>query len=245
MDEAGEKIELAIALAEVFGGQIDFQQRSAAGRLLRASVREVDARRGVRRLRPDPRRAVRERGREHQAFRWVNPSTGKAGLLRREGPVAQTLLLKSPLKFEPRVTSGFSRRRLHPVHHVVRAHLGVDYAAPHGRRGRRGGGRRRGLGRLGRWRRQTGPPPSQRRTRELLPAPLVVWQGRSRRRARRAGAVDRPRRRDRHGDRSAPRLPAPPERDVRRSAARTCEAAARRADSGCDISRHSGPSATA
>ncbi len=38
----------------------------------------------------------------------------------------------SPLKFEPRVTSHFSRRRVHPVHNTVRAHTGVDYGAPHG-----------------------------------------------------------------------------------------------------------------
>jgi murein DD-endopeptidase MepM/ murein hydrolase activator NlpD len=38
----------------------------------------------------------------------------------------------SPLKFEPRVTSGFSLHRLHPIDNVVKAHLGVDYAAPIG-----------------------------------------------------------------------------------------------------------------
>src|SRR5262245_37786630 len=40
--------------------------------------------------------------------------------------------LKSPLKFDPVVTSNFSRSRLHPVLHEYRAHLGVDYRAPSG-----------------------------------------------------------------------------------------------------------------
>ena len=40
--------------------------------------------------------------------------------------------LRSPLPFEPRITSGFSYRRLHPVYGGYRAHLGVDYAAPIG-----------------------------------------------------------------------------------------------------------------
>ena len=40
-------------------------------------------------------------------------------------------LLKAPLKFS-RVSSRFSRSRLHPVHRVYRPHLGVDYAAPKG-----------------------------------------------------------------------------------------------------------------
>jgi murein DD-endopeptidase MepM/ murein hydrolase activator NlpD len=41
-------------------------------------------------------------------------------------------MLKSPLKFDPVVTSGFSRRRVHPVLGESRAHLGVDYRAPVG-----------------------------------------------------------------------------------------------------------------
>jgi murein DD-endopeptidase MepM/ murein hydrolase activator NlpD len=40
--------------------------------------------------------------------------------------------LASPLKFQPVVTSGFSRARLHPILREVRAHLGVDYRAPAG-----------------------------------------------------------------------------------------------------------------
>ena len=40
-------------------------------------------------------------------------------------------LLKAPLKFS-RISSRFSRSRLHPVHRVYRPHLGVDYAAPSG-----------------------------------------------------------------------------------------------------------------
>ena len=40
--------------------------------------------------------------------------------------------LRSPLKFEPRVTSRFSSSRMHPVLQTARAHRGVDYAAPAG-----------------------------------------------------------------------------------------------------------------
>ena len=43
----------------------------------------------------------------------------------RLGPVMHT-------KFEPRVTSGFSFRRVHPVLRTARAHRGVDYGAPRG-----------------------------------------------------------------------------------------------------------------
>ena len=40
--------------------------------------------------------------------------------------------LRSPLKFTPVVTSGFSRHRFHPILRRYRPHLGIDYRAPIG-----------------------------------------------------------------------------------------------------------------
>ena len=74
----------------------------------------------------------RVEGREYHAVRWVDPATGRAGFYDENGRSLKRMLLRSPLRFEPRVTSRFSRSRLHPVHGVRRPHLGVDYAAPHG-----------------------------------------------------------------------------------------------------------------
>jgi len=66
---------------------------------------------------------------------------GKAGTFRifnwggayytADGESAEKSLLKTPLKFS-RVSSGFDRARMHPVLHTLRAHLGIDYAAPVG-----------------------------------------------------------------------------------------------------------------
>jgi murein DD-endopeptidase MepM/ murein hydrolase activator NlpD len=66
---------------------------------------------------------------------------GKAGTFRafwfrdgyfdEQGRSVERTLLKTPLKFQ-RVSSGFDRARMHPVLHTVRAHLGIDYAAPTG-----------------------------------------------------------------------------------------------------------------
>jgi murein DD-endopeptidase MepM/ murein hydrolase activator NlpD len=66
---------------------------------------------------------------------------GKAGTFRTfwfndgyfddSGQSSERTLLKTPLKFQ-RVSSGFDRARMHPVMHTVRAHLGIDYAAPTG-----------------------------------------------------------------------------------------------------------------
>jgi len=49
-----------------------------------------------------------------------------------QGVSMRRFMLRSPLKFDPVVTSRFSRRRLHPVLGGFRAHLGVDYRAPAG-----------------------------------------------------------------------------------------------------------------
>jgi murein DD-endopeptidase MepM/ murein hydrolase activator NlpD len=132
MDAAGENINLAIVLADLFGGQIDFQSDLQPGDkfelLFEKSMRDgqfanYGAIVGAR---------FTNEGREYQAYRWVNPSTGKAGFYDEEGRSLKRAMLKSPLKFEPRITSGFSRRRFHPVHRSYRPHLGVDYAAPTG-----------------------------------------------------------------------------------------------------------------
>jgi murein DD-endopeptidase MepM/ murein hydrolase activator NlpD len=121
-----------MALAEIFGGQIDFNSDLKKGDgfevLFEKSTREGEFA-GYGNILGATFTAD---GKAHQAFRWVNPETGKAAYYDEEGRSLRRFFLVSPLKFEPRVTSNFSRRRLHPVDHVVRAHLGVDYAAPYG-----------------------------------------------------------------------------------------------------------------
>ena len=132
MDDAGEKVELAISLAELFGGEIDFQSDLQPGDSFELLFEKSSREGQFAGYGPILAARFQNEGREYQAIRWVNPSTSKAGFYDEKGRSLKRTILKSPLKFEPRVTSGFSRRRLHPVHHVVRAHLGVDYAAPQG-----------------------------------------------------------------------------------------------------------------
>ena len=40
-------------------------------------------------------------------------------------------MLKTPLRYV-RISSKFDRKRFHPILHVEKAHLGIDYAAPQG-----------------------------------------------------------------------------------------------------------------
>jgi murein DD-endopeptidase MepM/ murein hydrolase activator NlpD len=132
MGETGENIQLAMALADVFGGQIDFnsdlQQGDGFEVLFEKSTREGQFA-GYGAILAATFEAD---GKRHQAFRWVNPESGKAGYYDEAGRSLKRFFLVSPLRFEPRVTSSFSRRRLHPVLNTVRAHTGVDYRAPYG-----------------------------------------------------------------------------------------------------------------
>lgn len=129
---SGETIQLALELADVFSGQVDFNTDLQPGDsfkvLFEKSTRDGEfsnygAVLGA---------AITVDGRRLQAFRWTDPATGKSAYYDENGRSLKRFFLKSPLKFEPRVTSRFSRRRFHPVDKVYRAHLGVDYGAPTG-----------------------------------------------------------------------------------------------------------------
>jgi len=149
MSASGERVQLAIALAEIFSGQVDFENDLQPGdsfEVLFESSSYQTAPAEMPAGSADAARAPGEfagygaivgarltnEGKEYRAYRWTNPSTQKAGYYDEHGRSLKRFVLASPLRFTPRVTSGFSRRRLHPVFHTVRAHLGVDYAAAPG-----------------------------------------------------------------------------------------------------------------
>jgi murein DD-endopeptidase MepM/ murein hydrolase activator NlpD len=129
---AGERIQLALALADVFSGTIDFNsglQRGDGFEVVFEKSQHAGEFAGYGAILGARFEAD---GREHYAFRWTDPETGRSAYYDEEGRSLKRFFLKSPLKFNPRITSGFSRRRLHPVHGTYRAHLGVDYGAPTG-----------------------------------------------------------------------------------------------------------------
>jgi len=49
-----------------------------------------------------------------------------------KGVALKRAMLASPLKFNPRISSGFTARRMHPILGTARPHLATDYAAPAG-----------------------------------------------------------------------------------------------------------------
>lgn len=131
MDAAGEQIQLAIGLAEIFGGDIDFGHDLQPGDSFEVVFEQVlkeGARAGYGEI---IAATFTNDGKTYSAFRYQVPG-GKPGYYDELGRSLKRFFLASPLKFEPRVTSAFSYRRLHPVLGIRRPHLGVDFGAPRG-----------------------------------------------------------------------------------------------------------------
>jgi len=132
MSHAGETIQLAMALADVFAGQIDFNSDLQPGDTFEVLFEKTSRDGEFAGYGAILGATFAANGKAHEAYRWVHPQTGKAAYYDEAGRSLRRFFLASPLKFEPRITSHFSRRRLHPVHRTVRPHLGVDYGAPRG-----------------------------------------------------------------------------------------------------------------
>jgi len=131
MESTGEGAELTIDLAQIFAGEIDFNTEVQPGDQFALAFERF-----VREDRSSTYGVIsaaefRNEGRLIRAVRFTPPG-GKPGYFDEQGRSLRRLFLRSPLKFEPRVTSRFSLRRLHPILDIARAHRGVDYGAPTG-----------------------------------------------------------------------------------------------------------------
>lgn len=131
-DAAGLPDSIAIQLADIFAGDIDFHRDLRRGDRF-AVIYETQTHRG------NPLRAGRilaaefvNHGKPYRAI-WFEDSEGKGGYYNAEGKTLRKAFLRSPLEFS-RITSGFTAARLHPILQQWRAHRGVDYGAPIGTR---------------------------------------------------------------------------------------------------------------
>jgi murein DD-endopeptidase MepM/ murein hydrolase activator NlpD len=129
----GENIQLALSLADIFGGEVDFNSELQLGDRFEVLF-ERATRNGEFIGYGEIKAAVLDTGgRRLVAIRHVGPD-GKPGWFNEAGRSLKRQFLRSPLPFEPRITSRFSYNRLHPVLGYRRPHLGVDYGAPAGTR---------------------------------------------------------------------------------------------------------------
>jgi murein DD-endopeptidase MepM/ murein hydrolase activator NlpD len=129
---ADDGLGLALSLADVFSGEVDFNNDLQPGDTFHLVVERAtlaDGRFGG--YGPILAAELVNARRPLRAIRFASPR-GTFGYYDEDGRSLKRFLLKTPLKFDPRITSGFSRSRRHPVLDYVRAHNGVDYAAPPG-----------------------------------------------------------------------------------------------------------------
>lgn len=69
-------------------------------------------------------------GRTIQAIRYVD-STGRSDYFTPDGRSVRKAFVRAPVDFT-RISSSFNPNRKHPILNTIRAHRGVDYAAPRG-----------------------------------------------------------------------------------------------------------------
>jgi len=128
---AGEKPELAILLADIFGWDLDFHTDPREGDTFRVAVeKKIYAGGEVSYSRIVAAEYVNA-GKPYQAVLFRD-GTGKAAFYAPDGSSLQKAFLRSPLKFSAPITSRFSRSRFHPILKHNRPHLGIDYGAPYG-----------------------------------------------------------------------------------------------------------------
>ena len=127
---AGLSDSLIMQMAEIFGWDVDFALDIRAGDRF-ALVFEEQFKDGEK-IGEGPIVAAEftNRGRRIRAVRYVDP-TGRTAYFSPDGRSMRKAFLRTPVNFT-RISSRFSFSRRHPILHKMRAHRGVDYAAPRG-----------------------------------------------------------------------------------------------------------------
>lgn len=129
LNAAGESPALVAELVDVFQWDIDFfALRKGDSFSLVVDRRYSDGR--LTGYSPIKVARFSHKGATYEAFRF-DPESGNGGYYAADGTPMKKQFLRSPLKFS-RITSGYTKKRFHPVLKQYRPHYGVDYGAPVG-----------------------------------------------------------------------------------------------------------------
>lgn len=130
--DAGEKPELAMRLADIFGWDLDFYTDTRPSDTFRVVVEKRRVASGE--VIAYGRILAAEYDNEGRAYRAVlfHDPSGNPAYYTLEGTSMKKAFLHSPLKFAAPITSHFSAHRFHPILREYRPHLGIDYGAPTG-----------------------------------------------------------------------------------------------------------------
>jgi murein DD-endopeptidase MepM/ murein hydrolase activator NlpD len=126
----GEKDQLALDLADIFGSDIDFYTDLQKGDSYHILIEKKYLEGQFSKNGTILAASFTNQKKEHVGIRFEDEK-GKPAYYAPDGKALKKSFLKSPLKYA-RISSKFSLARMHPILKIVRPHLGVDYAAPIG-----------------------------------------------------------------------------------------------------------------
>lgn len=129
-DDARIPDSIAVQLAEIFSGDIDFHRALRVGDRFSVAYETLEADGETIKSGKVLSAEFVNRGKSFQAMWFQENQSHPGGYYTLDGNSLRRTYLASPLAFS-RVSSGF-KMRFHPILQTWRAHLGVDYAAPTG-----------------------------------------------------------------------------------------------------------------
>jgi murein DD-endopeptidase MepM/ murein hydrolase activator NlpD len=129
-DEASIPDTVAVQLAEIFSGQIDFRRSLRKGDRLSVVYEDLQADGESMRSGKVLSTEFVNNGKSNQAVLFQDAASSKGQYYTFDGQSLRKAFLASPLEFT-RMSSGYGIR-VHPITNDKRAHKGIDYAAPTG-----------------------------------------------------------------------------------------------------------------
>jgi len=121
-------VNLGLALSDVYAWTVDFYglQKGDNFKVIYEEVFVDGKMVGIDRILASN---FQSNGKNFHAYYFLQD--GKSSYFDENGQSLQRSFLKAPLKFS-RISSRFSRSRMHPILRIARPHFGVDYSAPRG-----------------------------------------------------------------------------------------------------------------
>jgi murein DD-endopeptidase MepM/ murein hydrolase activator NlpD len=130
MDALGESDQLVLDFADIFSWEIDFNSETQPGDRFQIVVEEYYAGQTFIKYGRILYAEYKSASKHSQGIYFQQPGV-RGDYYTPQGQSLRKALLRSPLQFT-RISSRYSKSRLHPILRIRRPHLGVDYAAPEG-----------------------------------------------------------------------------------------------------------------
>jgi murein DD-endopeptidase MepM/ murein hydrolase activator NlpD len=131
VEQAGEHDMLAVDLANIFGWDLDFYTDTRPGDIFRVLVEKRFRHGQFAGYGQIVAAEYVNAGHPYEALRFHDRG-GFLAYYQPNGRPMKREFLRSPLKFDARISSGFSYHRWQPILKYYRPHLGTDFAAPTG-----------------------------------------------------------------------------------------------------------------